>query len=166
MSDAKRFLSYAIELARDNIKVGGRPFGAVVVSDGKVIASAVNETHLSRDVTDHAELLAIRTAARTHGSEVLKGSAVYASGHPCPMCLAAMRLAGVCTVAYAYSNEDGARFNLSTSELYADLQRPFADQSMAIRHVPLESKSGQSLYEQWAQTLCLQRSGSDIPPSA
>lgn len=151
MSETNRFLAQAVELARDNIKEGGRPFGAVVVNNGDVIATGVNEIHLSHDVTDHAELLAIRAAARVHGSESLKGSAVYASGHPCPMCMAAMRLVGVSTVAYAYSNDDGAPFNLSTAALYADLRLPFADQSMTISHVPLQSESGQNLYEQWTQ---------------
>ncbi len=151
VNDANRFLRQAIELAHANVEAGGRPFGAVVVSNGEVIASAVNEMHLSHDFTDHAELLAIRAAARAQGPEAVKGSAVYASGHPCPMCLAAMRLAGVGTVAYAYSNEDGAPFGLSTAEIYAELRRPFAEQSMAIRHVAVERESGQHLYEQWTQ---------------
>ncbi|TKT78132.1 nucleoside deaminase [Aquamicrobium sp. LC103] len=151
MNDASRYLRQAIELARANVEAGGRPFGAVVVNNGEVIASAVNEMHLSHDVTDHAELLAIRAAARIHGPEALEGSAVYASGHPCPMCLAAMRLAGVGTVAFAYSNEDGAPFNLSTADIYAELKRPFAEQSMAISHMPVERESGQSLYEQWVR---------------
>lgn len=152
MNDAKRYLSQAIKLARANIEAGGRPFGAVVVSNGEVISTAVNETHLSHDVTDHAELLAIRAAARTHGPAALKGSAVFASGHPCPMCLAAMRLAGVGDVAYAYSNEDGAPFGLSTAEIYAELKRPFAEQSMAISHVPVHPETGLHLYQHWAQT--------------
>lgn len=152
MNDAKRYLSQAIELARANIEAGGRPFGAVVVSNGEVISTAVNETHLSHDVTDHAELLAIRAAVRTHGPAALKGSAVYASGHPCPMCLAAMRLAGVGEVAFAHSNEDGAPFGLSTADIYAELKRPFAEQSMAISHVPVQPEAGQHLYQHWAQT--------------
>jgi tRNA(Arg) A34 adenosine deaminase TadA len=152
MSDANRFLCQAIELAHANVEAGGRPFGAVVVSNGEVLSTAVNETHLSRDVTDHAELLAIRAAASAHGPEALKGSAVYASGHPCPMCMAAMRLAGIGTVAYAYSNEDGAPFGLSTADIYAELKRPFAEQSMAIRHVPAKPEAGRHLYEHWAQS--------------
>ncbi len=150
MRDANRFLCQAIELAHANVEAGGRPFGAVVVRAGEVIATAVNETHLSRDVTDHAELLAIRAAARTHGPEALKGSAVYASGHPCPMCLAAMRLAGVGEVAYAYSNEDGAPFNLSTADIYAELRKPFPEQSMTIRHVPTRLEARTDLYDDWS----------------
>jgi len=149
--DTQHYLRQAIELARDNVEAGGLPFGAVMVNGGEVIATAVNEMHLSHDVTDHAELLAVRAAARAHGPEPLRGSTVYASGHPCPMCLAAMRLAGVSTVVYAYSNEDGAPFGFSTADSYADLRRPFSEQSMAIRHVAVAPESDRSLYEAWAQ---------------
>jgi tRNA(Arg) A34 adenosine deaminase TadA len=115
MSDESRFLGEAIELARANIGRGGRPFGAVLVRDGKVIATAVNEIHASNDPTSHAEMNAIRAASHELGTPDLKGSAMYASGHPCPMCMAAMRLAGVTRVLYAYSNDVGAPFGLSTA---------------------------------------------------
>lgn len=146
----QRFLNRAIDLARDNVLAGGRPFGAVVVRDGTIVAEGVNTIHLSHDVTDHAELLAIRAAAKSHGPEALKGSSVFASGHPCPMCLAAMRLAGVKKISYAYSNEDGAPYNLSTDEIYQDLRRPFSEQTMEIRHVAQDSHGAPTLYAQWA----------------
>lgn len=146
--EAIRFLRQAVALARANVDAGGRPFGAVVVRNGKVIATGVNEFHRSGDITDHAELLALRAVARAHGSDALKGSTVYASGHPCPMCLAAMRMAGVAAIAYAHSNEDGAPFGLSTAALYEDLRRPLSEQSMAIRHVPV---ADDGLYAYWAR---------------
>ena len=105
MSDTLHFLNMAIELARANIAAGGRPFGAVLVRDGQVLATGVNEILTSHDPTAHAELMAVR-ASRKLGSPDLSGCAVYASGHPCPMCMAAMRLAGIREVAYAYSNDD------------------------------------------------------------
>ena len=133
MSDEQRFLCAAVELARANIGKGGRPSGAVVVRDGEVVATGVNEIHSTNDPTAHAELTAIRAASRKLGSPDLSGCAVYASGHPCPMCMAAMRLAGVGRVAYAYSNDDGAPYGLSTAAIYEDLAKPFAEQSMTIR---------------------------------
>lgn len=149
MSDDNRFLCEAIELARANIGKGGRPFGAVVVRDGEMVATGVNEIHVDNDPTAHAEMTAIRAAGRTLGSPDLGGCTVYASGHPCPMCMAAMRLAGVNRVAYAYSNEDGAPFGLSTAAIYADLARPFAEQSMAIGYVPARPEGRQDLYAEW-----------------
>lgn len=148
MNDEARFLQQAIELARANVAAGGRPFGAVVVRGGEVLATGVNEILATHDPTAHAEMSALRAASRRLGSPDLSGCSVYASGHPCPMCMAAMRLAGVVRVAYAYSNEDGAPFGLSTAAVYEDLAKPFAEQSMDIRHLPV---SPPDLYAQWAQ---------------
>lgn len=145
------FLKQAIALAYANVDQGGRPFGALIVKDGKVIASAVNEIARTNDPTAHAELLALRAAGRELGSPSLAGCSVFASGHPCPMCMAAMRLAGVTEVTYAYSNEDGSPFGLSTAEIYADLARPFAEQSMRIRHVPARLEGREDLYGHWQQ---------------
>jgi tRNA(Arg) A34 adenosine deaminase TadA len=151
MKEESRYLCEAIELARANIAKGGRPFGAVVVRDGEVIATGVNEIHSTNDPTAHAELTAIRAASRKLGSPDLGGCAVYASGHPCPMCMAAMRLAGIGEVAYAYSNEDGAPYGLSTAAIYADLAKPFAEQSMKIRYVPVRLEGETDLYAEWTQ---------------
>jgi tRNA(Arg) A34 adenosine deaminase TadA len=151
MTDEQRFLCEAIELARANIGRGGRPFGAVVVKDGSVIATGVNEIHATNDPTAHAEMLAIRAASRKLGSPDLSGCAVYASGHPCPMCMAAMRLAGVTRVAYAHSNEDGAPFGLSTAAIYEELAKPFDQQSMAISYVPVRPEGAAELYAEWVE---------------
>lgn len=151
MDDNRRFLCEAIDLAHANLESGGRPFGAVVVKDGAVIATGVNEILKTNDPTAHAELTAIRAASRRLGSPSLAGCAVYASGHPCPMCMAAMRLAGVSEVTYAYSNDDGAPYGLSTAAIYADLAKPFAEQSMAIRYLPVRKEAGPDLYAEWAR---------------
>ncbi|AHG62247.1 nucleoside deaminase [Advenella mimigardefordensis] len=149
MQQNTRFLQQAIELAFTNAEKGGRPFGAVVVRNGQVIAQAANEILTTNDPTAHAELLAIRAASQYLGSASLAGCSVFASGHPCPMCMAAMRLAGISEVTYAYSNEDGAPYGLSTADLYADLARPFAEQSMAIRHAPVRLADRPDLYVHW-----------------
>lgn len=63
MSD-KQFIQQAISLATENVKVGGRPFGAVIVKNGQVIAHAVNQITATNDPTAHAELLALREAGK------------------------------------------------------------------------------------------------------
>lgn len=138
----------ALALARDNIGRGGRPFGAVVVRDGKVIARAANRIHETGDPTAHAELLAIRDAARMLGRTRLDGCVVYASGHPCPMCLAAMHLCGIEAVYFAYSNEDGEPHGLSTSAIYAQMSRPPHEQSLPVRALRPADEAG--LYQEWA----------------
>ncbi|WEK50868.1 MAG: nucleoside deaminase [Candidatus Kaistia colombiensis] len=151
MTDESRFLGEAIELARANIRKGGRPFGAVLVRDHVVVATAVNEIYATNDPTSHAEMNAIRAASHKLGSPDLSGSVVYASGHPCPMCMAAMRMAGVDRVFYAYSNQDGTPFGLSTTAIYEDLSKPFAEQSMSIRYVPVRPEGKIDLYAEWAE---------------
>lgn len=149
MNMTEHYLREAIELAHTNVKNGGRPFGAIVVKDGEVVATGVNEVLGTNDPTAHAELLAIRAASQKIGSPSLDGCSVYASGQPCPMCMAAMRLAGVAEVTYAYSNDDGAPYGLSTAAVYADLAKPFPEQSMKIRYVPTRLESGPDLYAEW-----------------
>lgn len=138
MSSDERFLQQAIDLALANVRDhGGRPFGALVVKDGAVIATGVNEIGATGDPTAHAELSAIRKAAQVLGTPRLDGCVVYASGQPCPMCLSAMYLTGVRAVRFAYSNADGEPFGLSTAAVYAELAKPLDSQALDVRHQPV-----------------------------
>ncbi|MDR0181471.1 nucleoside deaminase [Lysobacter arvi] len=148
MPESLDFMREAIALARANVADGGRPFGAVLVRDGEVLARAANRIHATNDPTAHAELLAIRDAAQRCGSPRLDGAVVYAGGHPCPMCLAAMHLCGVTRGYYAYSNEDGAPFGLSTAHVLAQMALPPSQQSLAVEALRPEGEGG--LYESWA----------------
>ena len=149
MSTPQDFLRTALELAYTNVERGARPFGAVVVKDGAILATGVNEVIGANDPTAHAELMAVRAASQKLGSPNLEGCAVFASGHPCPMCMAAMRLAGIAEITYAYSNDDGAPYGLSTAAIYADLAKPFQEQSMKITYQPVRLESRVDLYEAW-----------------
>ncbi|MBM7060765.1 nucleoside deaminase [Pseudomonas sp. UL073] len=144
---AADFMREAIALARANIADGGRPFGAVLVRDGQVIARAVNTIHRTQDPTAHAELLAIREASRLLDSPRLDGCEIYASGHPCPMCLAAMHLCGIQAAYFAYSNDDGEPFGLSTARVYAEMSRPPLQQSLPLH--PLRPQGEEGLYQAW-----------------
>lgn len=101
-----QFMRQAIKLARDNAAQGGRPFGAVVVREGREIAQAANDMHLSGDPTAHAEFLAVKRAGQALNSRKLDGCVVYASGHPCPFCVATMSLYGIKAAFYGYSREE------------------------------------------------------------
>ncbi|MXQ10523.1 nucleoside deaminase [Microvirga makkahensis] len=162
MSPAERFLCEAIDLARENVRKGGRPFGAVLVKDDIVIATGVNEIHTTQDPTTHAELQAIRAASRALGSPRLDGCVIYASGHPCPMCLSAMHLTGIREVTYAYSNDDGEPYGLSTAAIYAELAKPLDRQSLRIAYVPLRPEED-DLYEMWRDTAQTAHDGSGSP---
>ncbi len=151
MDQEKQFLRQAVALARANGQKGGRPFGAVAVRNGEVIAEGVNRMLETGDPTSHAELNALRTAAQHLGSPRLDGVAIYASGQPCPMYLAAMRMAGITEIAYAHSNADAEPYGLSTAQIYAELAKPLDEQAMRFRHVPVVDTQAASLYAEWQQ---------------
>lgn len=151
MTTSEDYLRQAIELAFDNVDKGGRPFGAVVVKAGKVIATGVNEVMVTNDPTAHAELVALRAASHALGTPDLGGCTVYASGQPCPMCMAGMRLSGVEEVVFAHSNEDGEPYGLSKAAVSAELAKPFSEQSMRIRYEPVRLQSRPDLYGEWTR---------------
>ncbi len=66
------------------------PVGAVVVCQGKIVAKAYNQTEILTDVTAHAEMLAITSAAQTIGSKYLKDCTLYVTLEPCLMCAGAL----------------------------------------------------------------------------
>lgn len=89
------FMRMALEEARAAAGIGEVPIGAVVVCDGKVVARGSNRREVDADPTAHAELIAVREAARILGRWRLEGCAVYVTLEPCPMCAGALHAARV-----------------------------------------------------------------------
>ncbi|MFB0770604.1 nucleoside deaminase [Proteus cibi] len=148
----KQFIQQAISLALDNVKVGGRPFGAVIVNNGQVIASAVNQIIETNDPTAHAELLALREAGKVLGRPKLDDCVVYASGQPCPMCLAAMRMAGISKIFYAYSDADAKPYGLSTSIIAQELRKvPEQQDGLQFIQIKTEDEAHPTLYQVWSK---------------
>ncbi len=92
---AATFMDLALEQAEKAEKAGEVPIGCVIVRDGVVIARAGNRTLTDRDPTAHAEVLALREAARVLGSERLTGCDLYVTLEPCTMCAAAISFARI-----------------------------------------------------------------------
>lgn len=84
------FIKKTIELAKENVKQGGRPFACLIVENGEIIAEGTNLVAQTNDPTAHAEIVAIRKATATLHTEHLLNCEFYILAHPCPMCLAAM----------------------------------------------------------------------------
>ena len=143
------YLKQALELAYHNVNEGGRPFAAVIVQNDQVIASAVNEMHLTQDPTAHAELLAIRRASQVISLQDLKKCVVYATGQPCPMCLALIHMTGIHKVVYAYSNHDAEAYGLSTAPIYTQIQKPLAEQAIELHYLPVRLEKRDELYWLW-----------------
>lgn len=146
--DDQKFMQKAVDLALENAKSGGRPFGALIVKDGKVIATGVNQIKLTNDPTAHAELSALREAGKALASPNLENCVVYASGQPCPMCLAAMRMAGINRVFYAFSNQEAEPFGLSTERIAQILRVP-PESQQELTFVQVKPNYNHDLYEVW-----------------
>jgi tRNA(adenine34) deaminase len=89
------FMELALAEARAAGEAGEVPVGAVVVRDGVVISRAGNRTIVDRDPTAHAEMLALRAAARAIGSERLVDCDLYVTLEPCTMCAGAISFARI-----------------------------------------------------------------------
>lgn len=130
----------AVEIAVQNVREGGDPFGAVLVKDGEIISEGVNELHKTYDISGHAEMIAIRKAQAELQTHDLSGYIMYASGEPCPMCLTAMYMSGIKKGYYCASIEEAAEFGLGGSvKIYADLKKPREERKLLMKYMPLES---------------------------
>ena len=125
----------AVQLAHANQQRGGRPFGAVIVRDGAVIATGVNEIVQLHDPSAHAEMQAIRSATHLAQDPSLAGCTIYASGHPCPMCLAAIVMTGMERVFFAFDNVDAAPYGLSSEGTYQRLRLSLSPPPLPIARV-------------------------------
>lgn len=119
--DHKKHLRQAVELAQKNKNEGGRPFAALIVKDGRVVSTGINEMMKNHDASSHAELEAIRKASMSFKNVSLEGCSIYASGHPCPMCLAAIVMTNIKSVFYAFDNNDAEPYGFSSEETYKKL---------------------------------------------
>lgn len=101
------FMAAALDEARAAGERGEVPIGAVVVSDGTIVARAGNETRALSDITAHAEVLAIRRAAAAIGDERLTGADLYVTLEPCTMCAAAISFARIRRLYYGAEDPKG-----------------------------------------------------------
>ena len=111
----------AIGLSLRNVAEGGGPFGAVVARGGEIVAEGVNRVTAQCDPTAHAEVAAIRAAARKLGTFDLSGCDIYASCEPCPMCLGAIYWARLDRLFYAATKDDAARAGFDDAFIYREL---------------------------------------------
>ncbi len=117
----EKFLRSAIEISVENVKKGGGPFGAVIVKDGEVIASAGNRVTTHNDPTAHAEINVIREAAHKLQTFDLSGCEIYASCEPCPMCLGAIYWARLDKLFFAASREDAQDAGFDDALIYEEI---------------------------------------------
>ena len=117
-------MQLAIKEARAGIRRRhGGPFGAVIVKNGKVIASGHNHVLKNNDSTCHGEIDAIRKAERKLKTYNLKGCQIYTTSEPCPMCLAAILWANIDKVYYGCNLKDNEHIGFRDNKMDELLKR-------------------------------------------
>jgi len=135
------FMDQALEVAVAAMRAGEVPVGAVVVHDGVIVARAGNRTLTDKDPTAHAEILALRAAAKTLGQDRLSDCDLYVTLEPCTMCAGAISFARIRRLYYGATDpkggavESGVRFFASPTchhvpEIYGGIQEA---RSMILR---------------------------------
>lgn len=126
------FMQKAIELAYENVRRKGEPYGAVVVKNGEIIGTGANDVNATNDPTAHAEIQAIREACQRLSSTDLSDCEMYASGEPCPMCMSTIYWTRFKKVYYAYP-KNPAENELGAAYIYKQLSLPIHE-----RAIPME----------------------------
>jgi tRNA(adenine34) deaminase len=128
MVDDAVFMGLALDEARRAVAEGEVPIGAVVVLDGQVIGEGHNRPIASMDPTAHAEIVALRQAARKLGNYRLPRATLYATVEPCPMCCGAVLHARLARVVYGATDPKAG----AVSSLYRLLDDPRMNHEVAV----------------------------------
>jgi tRNA(adenine34) deaminase len=129
-SDFEAAMREALQQARLAGESGDVPVGAVVLHKGKVIASRHNERELTNDPTAHAEILALRDAAKTLGTWRLTECTLVVTLEPCVMCAGALMNARIGTLVYATADLKGG----ATASLYNVCTDPRLNHQPKVMH--------------------------------
>lgn len=130
-------MELAISLALDGIRSKGHgPFGAVIVKNGDVVGTGINNVTLDNDPTAHAEVCAIRDACKNIKDFSLKGCEIYTTCEPCPMCLGAIFWARLDRIYFGATRDDAALINFDDHKFYEEIAKP-----PQMREVPMNALS-------------------------
>ena len=147
MGTDKSFLLRAIEIAADGIIIGGGPFGALVLKEGKVVSEAINRVVLNNDPTAHAEILAIREAAVILKTHDLSNCVLFSSCEPCPMCFGAIYWSGIKKVVYACNRIDADKAGFSDKLIYNEILLHPAERK--IQFLQYDIDAGREVFRKW-----------------
>ena len=117
------FMKRAIDLSIESVNKDGGPFGCVIVKDNKIIAEGSNNVTSNNDPTAHGEIVAIRNACKKLNNFNLKGSELYSTCEPCPMCLSAIYWARIDKIYFANTREDAQKIDFDDSLIYSEFKK-------------------------------------------
>ncbi len=141
----------AIDKAREGIALGQSPFGCVIVRGDEVVAAAHNTVWRDTDPSAHAEVNAIRQAARALGTIALRGCTMYTTCEPCPMCLSATHWAKVDRVLYGATIADATAAGFSELNVAAVRLAELGASPLVVEEGPLRDAC-KALFDEFKKT--------------
>lgn len=142
-ADDDKFMAIALEEARKALAHDDIPVGAVLVKDGRVLASGRNERELLGSPVAHAEVQALVAGAKANGHWNLSGTRLYITLEPCPMCAGALVMARVEEVVYAATDPKGGAISLGIPVL----ENPRLNHRVKTRQGPMAAEAGALLQD-------------------
>ncbi len=142
----------AIERARETMnKNFGGPFGAAIVdANGEIVVISSNSVLRDNDPTAHAEVNAIREACKKLGTYDLSGYVLYATGHPCPMCMSAIIWANIKKVYFGCTPEDAEKIGFRDDFIYRFINDGCTDKGV-MEIIPHEREACLELFKEYSE---------------
>ena len=145
-----KFMERAIELSRKSVDSGGGPFGAVITLKDEIISEGMNRVTLDPpDPTSHAEMNAIRAAAKQLNNFKLDQCILWTSCLPCPGCYSFAFWARISKIYYACTHKDAATIDFDDSLIYSEFTKKIEDKTIPMTQIM--HKEGVEVFKYWDQ---------------
>ena len=137
----------AIELSMISVKTNGGPFGCVIVKNNQIIAEGSNEVTKTNDPTAHAEIVTIRKACNELKNFHLKGTEMYTSCEPCPMCLSAIYWSHIDKIYFGNARIEAAKIGFDDNFIYDELLMDLAERKIPSQQ--LNQNEAIKAFQEW-----------------
>ena len=144
---SNNFMLRAIELSMISVKTNGGPFGCVIVKNNQIIAEGSNEVTKTNDPTAHAEIVTIRKACNELKNFHLKGTEIYTSCEPCPMCLSAIYWSHIDKIYFGNTRIEAAKIGFDDNFIYDELLMDLAKRKIPSQQ--LNQNEAIKAFQEW-----------------
>jgi len=146
-SNYNKFMLRAIELSLNSVKSDGGPFGCVIVKNNSIVSEGTNQVTKNNDPTAHAEIVTIRNACKKLSSFNLKGTEIYTSCEPCPMCLSAIYWARIDKIYYGNTRIDAAKIGFDDNFIYEELNLDINNRKISLKQI--NQNEAKAAFKEW-----------------
>ena len=144
-----KFMKRAIAVSRMSVESGGGPFGALITRKDEIISEGMNRVTVNNDPTAHAEIVAIREAAKKLNTFKLDQCVLWTSCFSCSGCYSFAFWARISKIYYACTHKDAAAIDFDDSLIYSEFTKKIEDRTIPMTQVM--QKEGLEVFKYWDQ---------------